>query len=566
MNSQDAVMRTSPFALRTLDFRLTLALACLSMLIGQLLLGSPVSGQQAAPPEAKPQYETLPIADAYRAPSLEGIDAKAQRDLYLETNKQRRKIEADRRETERRISDTLRGRQSSASANEIDQFFNGYVIPAMTQTDDETLEDLGRTRADFFRNYLNSTPPSALRNQVIDNLTFPKMRQIVEGNFHPAVRINAMFIIGRLNAVEGRRGDNGQLPRPYEPALNYMLQAWSNAELPNYLKVPILAGLERHASMRGLKTDNVMATGPRRQLADEMINVLALQPNQEMPAELVYWMQRRAVRILGNLGDPGEAGRYAQQLRDLISNENLDFQIRVDAVDAYAKLDFSADVALAAIQEVIPKIADVVIRSAQYNAQYIDEKISEIRMTAMFLDGEDVSKGGVRESTASPGLGRGASAEAPGSSQGSAQQKDEVIEILPAYHRELVRRRFKDVAWAGRIVLVGDDLRNPNKGLKALVDDQSDEAKFIEEIRTIIDNMMAATDVNEPGEDDLGDDEASSDEDEERPSLADRLKKALKDGSEGLQAAVEKRASAATATQPTSESSGTEDTAGSSGQ
>ncbi len=522
--------------------RTVFAIALMAQMIGFSL--DSAFGQQ---PSAEPAFETMPIMDQYIPPSLEGIDQRNDRDTYKKVAAQRKQVDNLRRDTGGQIADALKGR-GSVSNNQLDDWFNGYIFPVMTQSDDESLNKLGLNRNDLFRRYLNGTPPSALRTQLISGVIMPTSQKIVEGNFHPAARVNALIIIGRLNQVEGVRGTSGSLPQPYQPAFDYLMSTLNSADSPDYLTITALSGLARHASLGGKTSPNPMSDANRRSLIDQMISVLTADPKAEDVAEdVVYWKQRRAVQILGDLNDPGDSGKVAGALRDAISNENLNLWTRVDAVEAYSKLDFS-DKSQASVRETVERIAKLLIEAANSEVDYIENKVNQIKTTAWFLDGVDIEKTGVATGGDSslPGFGRGGNAEDPssGGGAGAGGGTDEVIEVLPEYHREIVKRRIKAVAWAGLVALVGKDRRNPNLGLKGVVgtDDESNpDLKLINDLFKNIEEFNTATNIKAPDPDEEPDDD-EADEDEEKLSLADQLKKALKDGAGKIQATLDKHA------------------------
>lgn len=484
--------------------------------------------------QEEPQYDSLPIAAEFQLPDDSELD---QSDPAAEKafNQQRREIEKKRRATEKRAKAALEGQGGGT----IEAWFTGFVLPEMTQTDDQLLSMIGEKRQRFFRNYLEGATNPGLRNQVID-LTRNTMQQVVDGNYHPSCRINAMLILGRLNAREGNRSE---LPRPLPEMLDYLLQASTSDQQPEYLRISALSGLQRHARLRGPGSGNELSADEQRRLGDAMVALIGQEPSDTLSREAVYWMKRRGIQTLGFMGAPGDNARYAKVLKNIIIDPEENLLVRTDAAEAYGNLDF-ADPADANTGEMIPHIGEMVIAAAQADADYLDQKLKAIEFIAQFLDGKTAGDT-TEEQDDSPDRGSLGGTEGP--LGGGRNQDGGPPEILPAYHREQARRRFKAFMWSGQIALVGE-ARTRDGGLFRYA--SPEDREFIEEMMIDFDNLMLATDVREPDPEAEDEDEEadnqddnpsgiSNEEEEQEPlTLADQLKKALTDGASEIQATI----------------------------
>ncbi len=504
-----------------------------------------VSQAQAQEPAADAEYKSLPIADQYK--DISEDQAAANRSTY---NEKRRALMNLRREKQSSVSDLLKGKSSSSNANDMQQWFSGYIIPQMTQTDDASLRDLGKNRKAFFRYYLPKEASGQLRNQVIQQVV-PAMQEIAKENYHPACRINAVVVLSQLNSREGNRGAQ-QLPVPYAPMLNWLSEVVAGDTYPDYLKAPALAGIERHAAVRGPFTNQALSEQEVATLGDEMVKVLKMNPEtvEDVDPDLVQWMQRRAVRTLGMMGKAGENGKYAKAIRDTMTNEDVDMKTRVDAVAAYGMLDFREQKGEANLKVVVPKIGELLAQSAVNESNYIDEMINDIRVTSKFLDNKDAL---ADDSTAEDDSQVGLGGMADGGSKRGSSSKNNIPEILPTYQRELVRRRIKHHANVTLIALNGNARPSPPMpGLKDYAEQGTDEAALIDQLITDIETLMAQANVKAPEPEEEEDDDEDEDErdrnkkDDEKEvrteSLAEELKGALARASSKLQATVDKYA------------------------
>lgn len=494
-------------------------------------VGTVLSGQE------DPVYETLPIAAEYQLPDESKVptgDREAEARLKLE----RSATMSKRRDVQRQVKDSLSGRGGNASL--VEGWLNGFAIPEMTQTDNETLQRLGELRQLYLRNYLEDNTNSGMRNQVID-LTTAEMKKIAVGNFHPACRINAVYLLGRLNVREGNR-TAGIVPLPVPELLPWLLQMTTSETEPEYLRVAAIAGLERHSSLLGVGSPTPLDPGRSREINDAMVTLITQGASENLSREANYWLKRRAINIVGNLGIPGDNGRYAKVLRDVIANNSEKLLVRTDAAIAYSRLDFP-DASAANMEEMITLVAQLVITAADSDALYIDDKLNNIEFIAQFLDGK---KAGDSTENKSQGPSRGdmgGNEDTPGGGGmgGAAGGKKDVPEILPAYHREIVRRRFKYYMWTCRNTLIGTD-RSIKGGFYKVASD--DDKKFIDALIAEFDKLMTATDIREPDPDAEVDakDDKGLDGDEAKPklSLADQLKQVLSDGASNITNVVSK--------------------------
>ncbi len=479
----------------------------------------------------EPQYETLPIAAEYEMPTAPPQGAS--REQVTQFNTKRNEVRTRRTEMQRQVKDTLRGRGGNAATME--PWFRGYVFPEMTQLDDSTLSRLGDIRERFFKDYFEDAINQNLRNQLIA-LTIPVMKPVAEGNFHPAARVNAVLLLGHLNSREGNRS-GGVLPVPVEEVLPWLVQVASTDTWPEYLRVSAMNGIERHTRLRAPGSRNEIPETTAREIGDTMLALIERQPDEKASREAVYWMKRRAVQVMGHLALPGEGNRYAAALQNLVSSSSEKMLVRTEAVEAYSKLRF-ADPAQANAMDVIRQIGELVVAAANTDANYIDEKTSEIDFISGFFKEtiKQSSGGGNRGNLGKGGGGNDDGGSGGGDSGGTTTGKKALVaEVLPEYHRELVRRRFKTWIWICRTALVGEK-RSEDGGLFRFSNDA--EKAFIKDLVKQFDNAMLATDVRAPDPDapiDKKEDEKGGKkggglfpEDEPKPvTLAEQLKNAL---------------------------------------
>jgi hypothetical protein len=153
-------------------------------------------------------------------------------------------------------------------------------------------------------------------------------------NLHPAVRVNAMLMIGELNAVESPTITVA--PQPFPPALPVLVSAAEDPQQLDVVKVAALVGILRHGKLGGIKTaENIEAVSGA---------ALAVAGSQRPPgrsADGHAWLRKLAAEVLGELGAAGENGEVANALAAMVAEAASPFYARCTAAEALGKLNYA---------------------------------------------------------------------------------------------------------------------------------------------------------------------------------------------------------------------------------
>jgi len=197
-----------------------------------------------------------------------------------------------------------------------DAYFTYYVFARMTQLD--KLAQLETMRMQFLNQFLlkklgtiqeNEKEVAQIAYDHLVVLTLDTMQKIVNGNFHPAVRYNALLVIGRLDA--SRPVIPLTVPQPSSVALNFMVGQLGEVGQNDAMLLAAWVGILRHTSLdrhNGLIDNTVKET-----IRAHGIQLLQ-QREPPMGRSLAghVWLQRRAIEVLGVLGpDPNKQGLNA---------------------------------------------------------------------------------------------------------------------------------------------------------------------------------------------------------------------------------------------------------------
>lgn len=303
-----------------------------------------ISGQQAfgqAAPAAAPKaaFSELPVNPKYKpippdvvASNEEAAteEAKRARDRNLAYNNARKvlsnQIPAD-----------------EAGKKILDEWFVSYFLPSFTLA--ENRGELPQLRHTLLNTDLRTAKqPAAITHLRTQVLRFMKgyAQNFGEYNFHPAVRHNAMLVIGDMNLVEyGARYPNNEkayVPEPLPEALDLLISEYKSQTQIDAVRVAALVGLDRHAKLDwGRPAERRIPGTKKKVIVDEMIALLYAAPPATRSPEGHTWMQRRAIDILGALGMVGVYPAANTALESIVADKDAPISLRCTASETLAQ-------------------------------------------------------------------------------------------------------------------------------------------------------------------------------------------------------------------------------------
>jgi hypothetical protein len=183
--------------------------------------------------------------------------------------------------------------------------------------------------------------------------------------FHPAVRFNAMLVIGDMNFVE-RSASQTKVPVPSPESLQFLLTEFRSKKQIDAVRVAALLGMLRHAQLQWGNTQMPL----RGEIAKEMMQFLNAPPlNRNPNAHL--WMQRRAIDVLASLGAIGRLPGAYQAIDDLVTDADADVRLRCTAAGALALLDAKSD--QVNIADAALKLGTLAAEASRHDLAWIDE-------------------------------------------------------------------------------------------------------------------------------------------------------------------------------------------------
>jgi hypothetical protein len=181
----------------------------------------------------------------------------------------------------------------AADLKTLDDYFAGFYFPMITSADPAQLGKLGDLRKALFVRFINSAKSQGGRDYLV-NVALKNAQQQSIGNYHPAVRYNAVLILGQLDQAAAA----DQPPKPIPAATKSLIVLMQRDEVGSVpitqaVKIAALVGLERHARLGVADPQD----------AQNVTNVaLAVanrkDPPEEISADVNNWMRALAAQVL----------------------------------------------------------------------------------------------------------------------------------------------------------------------------------------------------------------------------------------------------------------------------
>ncbi len=166
------------------------------------------------------------------------------------------------------------------------------------------------------------------------NLTVLKyMADLSKGDYHPAVRVNAMLMIGELNA--GEPATTSVLPVPLSEAVPVLTSAIEAKDQIDVVKIAAMVGLQRHCALGAIKSDQAKAA-----VLKAILGLLNTRRPAGRTAAGDGWMRAQAAGILGMLKTTGKGNVAVTSLGKLVADRTLPLSTRCAAAEAVGKLNY----------------------------------------------------------------------------------------------------------------------------------------------------------------------------------------------------------------------------------
>ena len=488
---------------------------------------------------AAPKYKTIPTSAKYRDIDISELTGEARR------NASKKNSESRRARTEAKTA--ARKGIESGNVEATKPYLNGYVYPLMTQP--EALSEAGTMRDSFFRTYLRSDLNQGARQQLLGGSVLPAMQTIANGtDYYPAARLNAVAMIGRLDD-RGlvRSGGDATPPIPSSAAFKFLSNALNDANIPPYLKAAAMQGITRHLKIDRAAQGRLLDNAARNTLTTFAVNTIeGKTPGQDKwKSELNYWLKRRSVQLIGEVGTPGAGGKLIDLLLKVANDDTQTLWMQFDAVQALRQINFTGVPADKA-SEVVLSTTNFLQRSLAQEATRIQDLIDDLIYKGILYGDTDLEiegtkyiknigksgnmsmmgggmMGGMMDEDDEGMMGMGGMGGRMGMGGSGTKEPPAILVELPNYQLNLIRRRMKILAHTCNDLLINA------KGLAPAIGEK--EKRLVSDIGKFTVKFMKESST---GIVNLDDEEVMEKMEEQRESFTSQLRTICKDAADRL--------------------------------
>ncbi|MBN1910038.1 MAG: hypothetical protein JW818_09890 [Pirellulales bacterium] len=230
-----------------------------------------------------------------------------------------------RPQTQRKIRELLANGVPAAAKQQFEDYFVKYEIARWTHK--ENFPQLPKLRRDLHMD-LQTTRGGPAHKTLLD-LIQKQMLQIIQGNYAPPARFNAMLMLGELDVTPAKTIRSA---KPLPAMIPIMLGALDDPKLIDAVRVAALKGLLRHAELGIAPQDRDNVTKAMLKLATTTVG-----PSQRNPRGH-DWMRCQALECLGKLGSAGPNGQVAKTLLNVLDEAGASLAVRCAAAQAIGDL------------------------------------------------------------------------------------------------------------------------------------------------------------------------------------------------------------------------------------
>jgi hypothetical protein len=359
----------------------------------------------------------------------------------------------------------------SLAANEakFDQYFRDLLFRRWTHP--QNLTKIQEDRVLILRFLSLSKNPAA--NERLHSLIRENMPKIASGNFHPALRYNAMLLLGSLNSKEAVIYGNKSPAIPLIDILPGLLEEVTSKDQIDAVRVAALIGVQRHA-------EGNLSAGAKQEVINRLLPIVTSGPPQGRTPEGHAWIQRQVINILAAMRSPGMGGAVINGLRSLVVDPDKPLSLRCAAAAALGTVGIgSLDP-----KEVAGEVGAVGVEACRVELTWLRDHTEE--RLAVLKSNEDDERRSDRDAEAALfGGGGGETISTAG---------DPVLARLDDLSRRRLKTRLNKVRTA-----LGGPGRDP-RGISAAAGPAGPD---VSQLAKIIDAIMKALEDTESSPDDM---------------------------------------------------------------
>ena len=215
-------------------------------------------------------------------------------------------------------------------------WYQNYHFALMTQAG--SMGDIDLQRLEFIKELTMICTDNDIHSHVVDQIAIPQMTAFLQENYHPAVKYNAMLIIGQLNSQVVITNEGRTVPAPLPAALTFMVDAIKSGTETDAILLASWIGVLRH--MRLNRLNQQIAGSDVVTIAGEAMKLLnQTTPPANRSAGGQVWLQRRAIDVLAMIGQDDQ--KILPKILSIMQDDKAAMSLRLTAARALKYFNYS---------------------------------------------------------------------------------------------------------------------------------------------------------------------------------------------------------------------------------
>ena len=215
-------------------------------------------------------------------------------------------------------------------------WYQNYHFALMTQAG--SMGDIDLQRLEFIKELTMICTDNDIHSHVVDQIAIPQMTAFLQENYHPAVKYNAMLIIGQLNSQVVITNEGRTVPAPLPAALTFMVDAIKSGTETDAILLASWIGVLRHVRLNRLNQQ--IAGSDVVTIAGEAMNLLnQTTPPANRSAGGQVWLQRRAIDVLAMIGQDDQ--KILPKILSIMQDDKAAMSLRLTAARALKYFNYS---------------------------------------------------------------------------------------------------------------------------------------------------------------------------------------------------------------------------------
>ena len=263
-------------------------------------------------------------------------------------------------------------------------WYQNYHFALMTQAG--SMGDIDLQRLEFIKELTMICTDNNIHSHIVDQIAIPQMTAFLQENYHPAVKYNAMLIIGQLNSQVVITNEGRSVPAPLPAALTYIVDAIKSGTETDAILLASWIGVLRHVRLNRLNqqiagSDVVTIAGE----AMKLLNQATPPANRSAGGQV--WLQRRAIDVLAMIGQDDQ--KILPKIISIMQDEKAAMSLRLTAARALKYFNYSPSTQVP-VESTSNALGTLIVRICRNEIDRVDQEkaLAALQEASGVSDGE----------------------------------------------------------------------------------------------------------------------------------------------------------------------------------